>query len=169
MSFRKDLLSAIGCIRARRRAKKGVVEGRCLAAPARLRAEGLRHLRREVGVVVHYLPSVRFATVHVRHTPIDALAMLGAQGVGGVLGYGNHYHVTIRTRLRAQRLNLRPEGRPTVLKRTLTRISLSHSFPSGPPDQSKQLAQCFAAYCLRLARQQVSSLYGCSTTWMVFT
>src|SRR5215212_9215247 len=46
---------------------------------ALLHAEGFRHLRREVGVVVHYLPCVRFATVDVCHTPIDALAMLGAQ------------------------------------------------------------------------------------------
>ena len=53
---------------------------------ALLHAEGFRHLRREVGVVVHYLPSVRFATVDVRHAlSFDAyrlvsdspLAMLG--------------------------------------------------------------------------------------------
>src|SRR5215208_2479644 len=66
-----------------------------------LHAEGLRHLLREVGVVVHYLPSVRFATVDVRHAPVDAyrsvsdapLAMLGSQGVGGILAYGNHDHL----------------------------------------------------------------------------
>src|SRR3954466_4228325 len=68
---------------------------------ALLHAEGLGHLRREVGVMVHYLPSVRFATVDIRHAPVDAyrlvsysrLAMLGAQGVGGILAYGNHDHV----------------------------------------------------------------------------
>src|SRR5919112_2599303 len=51
--------------------------------------------------MVHDLPSVRFATVDVRHAPVDAyrllsysrLAMLGAQGVGGVLGYGKHDHL----------------------------------------------------------------------------
>jgi hypothetical protein len=66
-----------------------------------LHAEGLGHLLREVGVVVHYLPSVCFATVDVRHAPVDAyrlvsysrLAMLGAQGVGGILAYGNHGHL----------------------------------------------------------------------------
>src|SRR5215208_663293 len=54
--------------------------------------------------MVHDLPSVRFATVDVRHAPVDAyrlvsysrLAMLGAQGVRGVLGYGNHDHVVQR-------------------------------------------------------------------------
>src|SRR5215210_637516 len=68
---------------------------------ALLHAQGLRHLRREVGVVVHYLPSSSFTTVDVRHPPVDAyrlvsdarLAMLGAQGVGGVLGYGKHNHL----------------------------------------------------------------------------
>src|ERR687897_679752 len=66
-----------------------------------LHAEGLRHLLREVGVVVHYLPSSTFTTVDVRHTPVDAyrllsdsrLAMLCAQGVGGILAYGNNDHV----------------------------------------------------------------------------
>jgi hypothetical protein len=37
-----------------------------------LQTEGLGQLLREVSVVVHYLPSVRFATVDVRHTPINA-------------------------------------------------------------------------------------------------
>src|SRR5215208_5120969 len=66
-----------------------------------LHAEGLGHLLREVGVVVHYLPSVRFTTVDVRHAPFDAyrllsdsrLATLGAQGVGGLLAYGNNHHL----------------------------------------------------------------------------
>jgi hypothetical protein len=66
-----------------------------------LQAEGLGHLLREVSVVVHYLLSVRFATVDVRHTPVDAyrllsdarLAMLGAQSVGSILAYGNHSHL----------------------------------------------------------------------------
>jgi hypothetical protein len=43
---------------------------------ALLHAEGFRHLRREVGVVVHYLPSVRFATVDVRHAPFDAYRLV---------------------------------------------------------------------------------------------
>src|ERR671920_208897 len=68
---------------------------------ALLHAEGLRHLRREVGVVVHHLPSVRFAAVDVRRTPLYAypllsdarLALLGAQGEGGILAYGNHDHL----------------------------------------------------------------------------
>ena len=85
---------------------KGKKEGRrCCYTPALddsvlalLHAESLRHLRREVGMVVNYLPSVRFATVDVRHAPIDAyrlvsdapLTLLGAQGEGGILAYGNH-------------------------------------------------------------------------------
>src|SRR5215210_853093 len=64
-----------------------------------LHAEGLRYLLREVGVVVHYLPSARFATVDVRHPPIDAyqllsdlrLAAFGAHGVCGIVTHGNHY------------------------------------------------------------------------------
>ena len=66
-----------------------------------LQTESFRHLLREVGVVVHYLPSVRFATVDVRHAPVDAyrllsdarLAMFCAQGVGAILAYGNHGHL----------------------------------------------------------------------------
>src|SRR5919107_1164479 len=49
--------------------------------------EDFQHRRRDVGVVVHHLPSCSFATVDVRRTPIDAyrllsdlgLAMFGAQ------------------------------------------------------------------------------------------
>src|SRR5829696_1900115 len=80
-----------------------VVASPCTLLPylALLQAEGLGHLRREVGVVVHYLPSSSFTTVGVRHTPFNAyrlvsdspLAMFGAQGVGGILGYGNHDHL----------------------------------------------------------------------------
>src|SRR5215203_6668506 len=97
--------------------KKGqsCLESRSSTTPflALLQAEGLRHLRREIGVVVHYLPSVRFTTVDVRHTMFNVyrlvsdfpLATFGAQGVGSILGYGNHDHVIqrhlpIRERLR---------------------------------------------------------------------
>src|SRR5919199_53142 len=66
-----------------------------------LQAEGFHHRRGEVGVVVHYLPSVSFATVDVRHTPFEVyrlvsdlpMAALGAHGVGGILCYGNYYYV----------------------------------------------------------------------------
>src|SRR5215217_5606708 len=88
---------------------KGKKKGRRCYTPALedshlgplLQAEGFRHLLREIGAVVHYLPSVRFATVDVRHPPVDAyrllsdarLAMLGPQGVGDILAYGNHHHL----------------------------------------------------------------------------
>jgi len=44
-------------------------------------------------VVVHYLPSSSFTTLDVRHTPVDPLAMFGAQGVGSILAYGNDDHL----------------------------------------------------------------------------
>src|SRR5918993_4978829 len=89
------------CIRPSRRAGAATPRPSTTPSLAFLHAEGFRHLRREVGVMVHDLPSVRFTTVGVRHTPFDAyrlvsdspLAMFGAQGVGGILGYGNHGHV----------------------------------------------------------------------------
>src|SRR5829696_3722521 len=83
-----------------------VVASPCTLLPylALLLAEGFRHLRREIGVVVHYLPSSSFTTVDVRHTPFNAyrlvsdspLAMFGAQGVRSILGYGDHDHVIQR-------------------------------------------------------------------------
>src|SRR5215208_3060346 len=85
---------------------RGCLEPRSSTTPflALLHAEGFRYLRGEIGVVVHYLPSVRFATVDVRHTPINAyrrvsnlrLAMFGAQGVRCIARYGNHYQVIQR-------------------------------------------------------------------------
>jgi putative transposase len=88
---------------------EGKKKGRRCYAPALddsllgplLHTEGLGHLLREVGVVVHYLPSSSFTTVDVRHTPVDAyrllsdapLAMFCAQGVGGILAYGYHHHL----------------------------------------------------------------------------
>ena len=59
---------------------KGKKEGRRCYTPALddsllgplLQTEGLRHLRGEIGVVVHYLPSSSFTTVDVRHTPVYA-------------------------------------------------------------------------------------------------
>ena len=88
---------------------KGKKKGRGCYAPALdhsllvplLPAEGLGQLLREVGVVVNYLPSVRFATVDVRHPMVYAyrlltdspLAMLGPQSVDDILRYGNHHHL----------------------------------------------------------------------------
>ena len=61
----------------RRWVNKGKKKGRRCYTPALddsllgplLQTEGLGHLRGEIGVVVHYLPSVRFPTVDVRHAP----------------------------------------------------------------------------------------------------
>src|SRR5215208_6528114 len=47
-----------------------VVSLSALLAPQMV--EGFHHRWRDVGVVVHYLPSSGFTTVDVRHTPINA-------------------------------------------------------------------------------------------------
>ena len=68
---------------------------------ALLAVEGFHYRWRDVGVVVHYLPSSSFTTVDVRHTPINAyrlvcelrLAMFGAQGVRYIASCRNHYQV----------------------------------------------------------------------------
>src|SRR5215218_11357128 len=66
---------------------------------ALLHAEGFHQRRRDIGVVVHHLPSPAFTPVDVRHPPIDAhqllsdlrLATFGAHGVCVIVTYGNHY------------------------------------------------------------------------------
>src|SRR5215212_569826 len=73
--------------------------------------------------MVHYLPSSSFTTVDVRHTPVDAyrlvsyarLAMLGAQGVGGVLAYGKHDHLIQCHLPTGERLGCLLPGDPNLL------------------------------------------------------
>jgi hypothetical protein len=73
--------------------------GSLLPYLALLQAEGFHHRRRDIGVVMHHLPSPAFTPVDVRRTPIDAyrlvsdlhLPMFGAQCVGHIVGYGNHH------------------------------------------------------------------------------
>src|SRR5215212_3933195 len=66
-----------------------------------LALEDFHQFRRNIGVVVHYVPFPLFTPVDVRHPPINAyrllselrLAMFSAQCVGHIVGQGNHHQV----------------------------------------------------------------------------
>src|SRR5215212_10537304 len=67
-----------------------------LALLSLLATEGLHHRRRDIGVVVHYLPFPALTPVDVRDTPLDAyrivtdlrLTMFSAHCVRYIVGYG---------------------------------------------------------------------------------
>jgi hypothetical protein len=69
-----------------------------------LRRAGFHHRRRDIGVVVHHLPSSTFTPVDGRDPPIDEdrltsklpLTMFGAQCVGDIVSYGNYHQVIHR-------------------------------------------------------------------------